>query len=171
MLDRVPVPTDNIYKFIALFSLVILIFSLWASFTLHNSTNEVVFKNLPEIETLKKLESRTHEQEVHLALMQRKIEIAKSDSNFISYFLGGLIAVSFWGLGYGFRTWHKDIQPLADATARAQLRLLRLQAVQLRLENRKLSNSLKAEEAPPVAPSPPQPSVLAQVVTALLSKR
>lgn len=72
---------------------------------------------------------------------------------------------------YGFKTWHKEIQPLVDAQNKAQLEILQLQIEKLRLENQKLAESLKMSELPPVASSPPQPSVLAQVVAALLSKR
>lgn len=170
MLDRVPVPTDNIYKFIGLFSLVTLIFSLWALFTLQTSTNEQVFKYLPEIEALNVLETRTTEQEAHLAVMQRRLEIAKSDKSTLTYVLLGLFAFSLWFAIYGFHAWHQDIQPLADAQNKAQLELLQLQIDKLKLENQKLAESLKGDEPPLVAASPPQPSVLAQVVRALLTR-
>ena len=171
MLDKVPVPTDNIYKFIALFSLVALIFSVWASFTLHNSTNEVVYTNLPEIEALKKLEVRAPEQELILSLKERRIEIARADKKTLTTVLSWIIGFSFFGMGYGFWKWHKEIQPLADAQNQAQLEILQLQIEKLRLENQKLAESLKTDELSPVAPSPLQPSVLAQVVTALLTRR
>lgn len=115
MLDRVPVPTDNIYKFIALFSLVAAIFAVWASLNLHNATNEVVYTNLPEVESLKKLDSRSHEQELMLSLKQRQIEIAKADKKTLTNVLSGLLGFAIVGIGYGFWKWHKDIRPLADA--------------------------------------------------------
>lgn len=170
MLDRVPVPTDNIYKFIALFSLVAAIFAVWAALTLHNATNEVVYTNLPEVESLKKLDSRSHEQELMLSLKQRRIEIAKADKKTLTNVLSGLLGFAVVGIGYGFWKWHKDIQPLADAQNKAQLEILQLQIEKLRLENQKLAESLKGDEPPLVAASPPQPSVLAQVVRALLTR-
>ena len=33
MFDRVPVPTDNVFKFYALFTLILLIFSIWGDVT------------------------------------------------------------------------------------------------------------------------------------------
>ncbi|MCO8251112.1 hypothetical protein [Comamonas thiooxydans] len=170
MLDRVPVPTDNIYKFIALFSLVALIFSMWAIINIQTSTNEVVYKTLPEIEALKNFEKRTNEQNLSLALLERKLEVAKSDRKALSYALYGVFGVAFWMAAYGFGKWHKDIQPLVDAQNKAQLEILQLQIEKLRLENQKLAESLKGDEPPLVAASPPQPSVLAQVVRALLTR-
>ncbi|OAD82098.1 hypothetical protein ATN89_21625 [Comamonas thiooxydans] len=170
MLDRVPVPTDNIYKFIALFSVVALIFSMWALLNTQTSTNEVVFKTLPEIESLKKIKVPTHEQAVSLALLERKLEIAKSDRRALSCALYAVFAVAAGLASYGFGKWHKEIQPLVDAQSKAQLEILQLQIEKLRLENQKLAESLKGDEPPLVAASPPQPSVLAQVVRALLTR-
>lgn len=168
MLDRIPVPTDNIYKFYALFSLVALVFCVWASLTLHNSTNEVVYTNLPEIQALKELKTRTQEQELVLSLKEKRIEIARADKKTLTSVLSWLIGFAIVGMGYGFAKWHKDIQPIADAQNKVQLEILQLQLEKLRLENLKLAESLKADE--PLVPVAKQSSVLEQVVKALLSK-
>lgn len=170
MLDRVPVPTDNIYKFYALFSLVTLIFSMWGLLNIQTSTNEAIFKLLPEIEVLKKIQAPTTEQSLHLALLERKFEIAKSDRTALSIALYVIFAAAFAALLYGFGKWHKEIQPLADAQNKAQLEILQLQIEKLRLENQKLAESLKTEEVQLPEPSGSQSNVLAQVIRAMLGR-
>jgi len=53
MESKIPLPTDNIYKFYALFSLLLLIFSLGAFLYVQQSANEQVIAILPELEVLK----------------------------------------------------------------------------------------------------------------------
>ena len=81
MLDRISVATDNIYKFIALFSLVTLIFCGWQLISINSVTNAVIFQNYPEIEALKSLEERSREQEARLAILNRQMEVATEDRN------------------------------------------------------------------------------------------
>ena len=70
MIDRVPVPTDNLYKFYALFSLATLIFSLWGLLYLQRSTNDLLFDAVPRIEALKSEPSRSAEQNASLVILQ-----------------------------------------------------------------------------------------------------
>lgn len=171
MLDRVPVPTDNIYKFIALFSLVALIFCAWQVISTNTTTNVIFITNYPEIEELRSLDTRSRTQEAKLAVLERQIEVAISNRKYYQRILGGFIGVSIWGLFYGFLVWHKEIQPMADAQNKAQLEILQLQIEKLRLEKQKLEDSLKTvEPQQPAAPSAPKTSVLAEVVRVLLAR-
>ncbi len=171
MLDRVPVPTDNIYKFIALFSLVALIFCAWQVLSISTTTNLIIFTNYPEIEELKSLKTPSRAQEAKLSVLERQIEVATGNRRDYNRILGGAMAISIWGLFYGFLVWHKEIQPMADAQNKAQLEILQLQIEKLRLENQKLEDSLKTiEPQQPAAPSAPKTSVLAEVVRVLLAR-
>ena len=146
MLDRISVATDNIYKFIALFSLVTLIFCGWQVISINSVTNAVIFQNYPEIEAIKSLEERSREQEARLAILNRQMEVATEDRNTFNIILILIILTALLGLYYGFYTWHKDIQPMADAQSKAQLEILHLQMEKLRLEIQHLEVSLKSDE-------------------------
>ena len=141
MIDRVPVPTDNLYKFYALFSLATLIFSLWGLLYLQRSTNDLLFDAIPRIEALKSEPSRSAEQNASLVILQKKYEVAVSDRRVLNGVLYGLFAVSLAVAIYGFSAWHSKIQPQSDAMARIQLELAQLQVEKLKLENRQLSDA------------------------------
>lgn len=61
MESKIPLPTDNIYTFVALFSLVLLISSFGAIIFASNSSNAVVFEHWVELETLQAQEKPTIE--------------------------------------------------------------------------------------------------------------
>ena len=171
MLDRVPVPTDNIYKFIALFSLVTLIFCGWQVISINSMTNAVIFQNYPEIEAIKSLEERSREQEARLAILNRQMEVATEDRNTFNIILILIILTALLGLYYGFYTWHKDIQPMADAQSKAQLEILHLQMEKLRLEIQHLEVSLKSDEHQLQKTTHAKPtSSLVDIFKALISK-
>jgi hypothetical protein len=143
MIDRVSVPTDNIYKFIAIFSLVTLLFCGWQSFATNANTNAILIQIYPEIEALKSIESRSPSQEAKLALLERQVEVAIKDRTHLAYVLGVFIAASIFGMWYGFYIWKTQIQTISDSQNKAQLDILNLQIEKLKLENQKLAESLK----------------------------
>ena len=53
MLNRVPLPTDNIFKFYALFGLLLVMFGIGSTLYVSKSTNDLVFGIAVEYETLK----------------------------------------------------------------------------------------------------------------------
>ena len=141
MQDKISIPTDNIYKFYALFSLLLLVFSLSAVIYVNKSTNDIIIKNLVEIETLKQENPPTRPQLIRQAALERQVEIATSDKSFYLYALGGLIGLSWLGMYYGFRKWHKEVQPLNDEMARIQLEIAKLQLAKLKAAEEKSSNT------------------------------
>lgn len=59
MENKIPLPTDSIYKFYALFGLLLFIFSIGSTIYVSRSTNELVFTSAIEFETLKVIEKPT----------------------------------------------------------------------------------------------------------------
>ncbi|MGE8448229.1 MAG: hypothetical protein ACN6O1_18610 [Comamonas sp.] len=166
MLDRVPVPTDNIYKFIALFSLVVLVFSFWQMVSVTTASNAIVIKNYPEIVELQSLEVRTSAQEAKLAVLEREKEVVVKDRKLFVNILSWVIAFAFYGIIYGFWVWRREIQSMVDAQNKAQLELLQLQVEKLRLENKKMADFQQINE--PARSS--VTGVWTEVVRAILSK-
>lgn len=135
MIDKIPVATDNIYKFYALFSLLAVVFSLWAILYVGKSANEVILDNVVEVETLKQEKSPTVAQQVRRAALEKKMEVAASDRRTFLFIISALLCGASWGMFYGFKKWHTEIQPVIDETARVQLEIAKAQLKKLQDEH------------------------------------
>ncbi|MCO3467350.1 hypothetical protein FA178_27955 [Pseudomonas aeruginosa] len=56
MENKIPLPTDSLYKFVALFSMTILIGAFYLTFYASESSNAVVYENWSELASLQSLE-------------------------------------------------------------------------------------------------------------------
>jgi hypothetical protein len=122
VLSQIPLPTDNIYKFYALFGILVLLTTGIMFFIRHEYYNAMAFEHYIPIETLKARKELTEEQKRELFLIEQKSEIAKSDKNFE---LGTYIACFLiFGCGltvYGFYHWHTKVQPKQDRLLELQI--------------------------------------------------
>jgi hypothetical protein len=134
MESRVPVPTDNIYKFYALFGLLLFIFCCGSSLYVTRTSNELVFSALPELESLKQISQPSRVEQMRISLLERKLEINKADKSTFQYAIGGLMGTALIAMVYGFWKWEKELQPILDRTAKAQMEIAELQLAKLRRE-------------------------------------
>lgn len=125
MESRIPLPTDNIYKFYALFGLLLAIFGAGATIYVNKSTNDLAFAIAVEYETLKADPARSVSQETRFQVLEKKLEIARSDKKFFSYGLGVVIGLGLIMVWYGFKRWHTEVQPIQDEIARLTLEKLK----------------------------------------------
>ncbi|KQU85365.1 hypothetical protein ASC78_08420 [Variovorax sp. Root318D1] len=144
MESRIPLPTDNIYKFYALFGLLAFMFSIGGIIAVQRSTNDFMYKSLIDLEAVKSVEKPTAADTIKRQLLERLIDVAKSDKDYFNNSLSGLATVGFLLMGFGFFKWHREIQPLQDE-------MLSLQVAKLRREVQATSPS------PPPAPLPSNP--------------
>jgi len=126
------VPTDNIYKFYALFGLALFITGVVTMVTLHNSFSEQAALRFVEIEAMKAIVQPTPEQVARLTVLNRQDESASGERNFYHRLLAYLFAVSIGATIYGFAVWHRKIQPVQSAIAEQQLEKLKLENAALR---------------------------------------
>lgn len=124
MESRIPLPTDNIFKFYALFGLVLTIFGIGSILYSNKSTNDFVFQVAVEYETLKVDPARTFQQEARFQLLERKIKVMKNDKTFYLSCLGIVVGIGIFTLGYGFIKWHTEVQPIQDEITRLNLKKL-----------------------------------------------
>lgn len=134
MESRIPVPTDNIYKFYALFGLLLVVFSLGAVFYVVDSTNDKVFNTVPELSALHELPQPSAADKVKIALLERKLTIAQSNKDFLTGAAGVLCAMGLCIATFGFVKWHRDVQSHLDKLAQVQLEIAKLQLVKLQRE-------------------------------------
>jgi len=141
MENRVPLPTDNIYKFYALFGLLLIIFAFSAAIYTTKMINEQMYLVAVELEELKSLSAPSVRQSAKRAVLELQIEVTKSDRR--TYSWGGVIlaAIGTMGVMFGFRRWHSVIQPKQDELVELQLMKLRHEVAQLKGGQRRFSGS------------------------------
>jgi hypothetical protein len=130
MESRIPLPTDNIYKFYALFGLLLFIFSCSALIYNNQSNNSRVFEYVMELEAIKTLPADTGS--VRKDVAEKKFELLKSDKKFYINAIGILVGIALWMMFFGFYKWHREIQPVQDEIAKLQLEKLRVEVAQLK---------------------------------------
>jgi hypothetical protein len=113
---------------------LLLIFSFGAILYTVHSTNDQLFAAIPELEGLKQVNQPQPIEKVKIAVLQRKIEIAKSDQHTVLIAIGILVTISGVAMSYGFMKWHQDVQPILDRTAEAQAAIAELQLLKLQRE-------------------------------------
>lgn len=134
MESKIPVPTDNIFKFYALFGLLLFVFAFGSVLFVNRTSNELIYAVVPELEGLKQIAKPTPVDAAKIALLQKKLEINKADKDAEIKLLGGLGGVAFLMMLIGFWNWHSKIQPVIDETAKVQLEIAKLQLEKLRRE-------------------------------------
>lgn len=135
-MDKLPLPTDNIYKFYALFGLLLFIFAIGATVSLQRGTNDSVYKLYAELEAIRTSSpvanpspsGQAASPSVREQLLERLIKVATEDRATLSNCLAGLAGISVLLVVVGFRRWHTQIQPIQDEILKLQLEKLRREA-------------------------------------------
>jgi hypothetical protein len=99
MESKVPLPTDNIFKFYALFSLLVFVFSVGAILYSNKTANELAISTLVEIEQLKQDPVPSPSQRMRLVALERQLEVSQANRKFFLWSLSLLVAASIFGNG------------------------------------------------------------------------
>lgn len=122
MQPNIPIPTDNLYKFMALFGLTVIIASLVGLTFVSQVSNDRITALVPKIFALPEAEASADQR----VLMKRILEIEVSDRNTDMKLLAVSTVAGFFVAFWGFWEWRR-IQPLHDE-------LLELQVAKARRE-------------------------------------
>ncbi|QDE31987.1 hypothetical protein [Shewanella polaris] len=115
MQSKIPLPTDNIYKFYALLGLLILLTTAIMFFIRHEHYNSMAFDRYIPMETLKAKETLNEDENLELFLYEQKAEIAKSNKDLeLGIYLTCFFVFGGGFTAYGFHHWHTKIQPKQD---------------------------------------------------------
>ncbi len=124
MESKIPLPTDNIYKFYALFGLLLFITSgltvVWNSTT----TNKTIHSLVKEYEELPG-STEEKEQSTLGKIIEVRIDVAMQDRKFFNIVLGAICGGALCLLFYGLKEWHTKIQPKQDEYFELQLAKLK----------------------------------------------
>lgn len=124
MESKIPLPTDNIYKFYALFGLMLLITSILGVVWLGTSTNEKVHSLVKEYQAIPGTQEEKDNNEF-AKLIEKRLEIQISNKQLFLRGFGVTIGIAIMLSWYGFRQWHTKIQPKQDEYFELQLEKLR----------------------------------------------
>ncbi|MEJ8856967.1 hypothetical protein WKW79_20495 [Variovorax robiniae] len=124
-MDKLPLPTDNIYKFYALFGLLMFIFSIGAALVQNRATNTRIYELSLEAEAAAQAPDKVGKPSLKSQMLERLLEVERGDKKAITYGLVGLIVAGFYLMLYGFWKWHREVQPIQDELVRLQLQKLR----------------------------------------------
>ncbi|MBB6558870.1 NAD(P)H-dependent flavin oxidoreductase YrpB (nitropropane dioxygenase family) [Acidovorax soli] len=148
MTPSLPVPTDNIYKFSALFGLALVVSGIFAFTTVYTSSLEKKIKYTEAMIGLEARTTRTKLEDDTLAFNRRLVEVTQSNEMAANYALGGLIALGLVLSFYGALRWHQVIQPRDDEIARLQKEKLEAEIAKLQTE---ADRSVSQQPPPPSA--------------------
>lgn len=157
MENRIPLPTDNIYKFYALFGLLLFIFGIGATIAQTKVTNDFMVKSFIELEALKAIEKPNSVESFRRSVTERMIAIEKSDKEFFKWGLAVIAGIGFFLMIFGFGRWHSRIQPMQDELLQLQLEKLRREVAGLK----PLPSEPANVELPPMAALPSSNAVKA----------
>ncbi len=127
MQSKVPLPTDNIFKFYALFGLLMFLSTLFGFVQLHISHNELVFKLYVESETLNSEKELSKKGDALKLVLDKQMENAVADKDFFMSSIVVLLVFATYLMGYGFHRWHTIIQPRQDELLDRQIEKIELE--------------------------------------------
>lgn len=134
MNTNIPVSTDNIYKFLATFGLVVMVASMTLMILNVSATNKTVWEAASAIYDLEVSDDPLKEK--RMKLLESEIGIAASNRTFGRWSLTVIFTLGLFASFEGFRRWYKHIQPVYDE-------ILELEREKLRLEVRHLNKSMQ----------------------------
>jgi hypothetical protein len=139
MQPTLPIATDNIYKFSALFGLVLIVTAVFSYVAVYSASLDRKVLYSEAIIPLEAKTERTKAESDILALNKKLMDVTRSNetiaSNAVSVVMGLGIALSL----YGSAKWHSVIQKRDDQLAALQLRKLEAEVAKLESERNTVS--------------------------------
>ena len=132
MQPSVPIPTDNIYKFVCLFGLAITITAVFSCVGIYSSSLDRKIVYAEANMQLQDKVQRTKAEEDQIAANTKLLEVTKENEHF-GY--GFLIALFFAGLltsGGGAAAWYDKVQKRDDRLGELQISKLELEIEELK---------------------------------------
>ncbi|GAA0685412.1 hypothetical protein GCM10009104_08740 [Marinobacterium maritimum] len=134
MENRIPLPTDSLYKFCALFGTLIVIFSFGALLYVNKAKNDLVFSSVVRLGELQDIQSQRDLKAAEIAdkkSIERMLEIAGQDHDTHVFLIAlGIVVGTIVGL-FGYLRWYHKLQRYQDE-------MMKLEYYKLRREVSKL---------------------------------
>jgi hypothetical protein len=131
MESKIPLPTDNIYKFYALFGLLLFITAVVGVVVVNTSAAEKIHLLVKEYQEIGG-DAASKESNPLAKIIEKRLDVTVKNKEFFYQALGVLIAFAMYLMFYGFVQWHKKIQPRQDELLDLQIERLRLEVARLK---------------------------------------
>jgi len=149
MLEKFPVPTDSLYKFVALTGLILFILPFILVVQVTNSANDTVVRTYLAIDSLHRDPEFAKRDTGEIALLRRQRDIAISDRKTAVILCAVVAAAGALMMLYGFGAWKRLIQRHADQIAILDVKLKQTQLDKERCELQILRNQISSGVSPP----------------------
>lgn len=134
MVPGLQIPTDNIYKFVCIFGLSLIISAIVGSISTYNSSLEKVVNVYHDIIVMESKIERNQYDEALLKLDHELIELTNNNLDGFNYLSLGVCAFGVALSWYGLTRWLRIIQTRDNKLADLQAQKLELEIEKLALE-------------------------------------
>ena len=126
-MQSLPIPTDNLYKFFAMFGLAILITAIMGSVLINSATNQKLLTYIEQIETIA-ANGESEAKKGTLEVYEKLIKVTINDKKFLTIGLGLFGGVGVLMLLHGFQRWYTYYQPKHDEILELTINKMRAEA-------------------------------------------
>lgn len=121
MNQQMPIPTDNIYKFYALFGLGLLFVCVIGFVSIYSANLDQGLEMYQELEILRKVSEPSSSQSIRIETLERMNEVIPANAKFYMMVVSGAAGVCIALICFGFWQWQFKVQPLQDELLVRQL--------------------------------------------------
>ena len=143
MQSKVPLPTDNIYKFYAFFGLLLLITSLYLFVTTYNDHRARAHDRYIELSKLEVITKLPPEQEKYKELLENQAVIDQSNKSFYITCISIALSISISLMLFGFGMWQFVIQPKQDKITQLGIEKLELELKMLKKKSQQTNTRFR----------------------------
>lgn len=143
MIEKIPLPTDSLYKFLALAGLILFILPFVLIIQINNHTNDTVIRSAISLDSLGRDSLAAKKDSVRVTILTTLRENAISDRKTATRIGGFLVGLGFVMMIYGFRDWKRMIQRHAD-----QISILEVKLKQVELEKERYELQILRRQVP-----------------------
>lgn len=133
MTPSLQIATDNVYKFLCLFGLALIVMSIAAFFSTYTASLDTKIKYNEAIISLEANDQRSKADEGRLELNKKLLKITTSNESLANNLILATMVVGTVLSWFGFQLWYERIQKRDDAVAQLQREKLELEITKLRV--------------------------------------
>lgn len=146
MTPSLPLPTDNVYKFMCLFGLTLIVVGIFSFVSTYATSLDRKIGFLEVVIPLEAKMDRTKAENELLNMKKKLIEVTKSNESYATNAAGIVIGLGLFLSLYGAHSWYNKIQVRDDKLAQLQLEKVELEVARLRHEAEQVARRPPSEE-------------------------
>lgn len=134
MTPSLQIATDNVYKFLCLFGLALIVVSIVSLVSTYTASLDRKIKYSEVVISLEANSPRSKVDEDRLEMNKKLIAVSKSNENFANIVLAFILVIGVVFSLIGFWLWYERIQMRDDKLAQLQLEKLQAEIAKLRAD-------------------------------------